>query len=83
MLQNDSSEDEIILVEDGASAESPEKIRITDKKVLNTSAEKESPVEESQAVPTSDSGAKLEKDEIEEDPGLDSEQEDPTGSLVN
>ncbi|KAK7580778.1 hypothetical protein V9T40_001407, partial [Parthenolecanium corni] len=79
----DSSEDEIILVEDSASSESPEKIRITDKKILNIPVEKESPTEESQIVFTSDtSGGKSDKDEIEEDPGLDSEQEDPTGLIT-
>lgn len=72
------------MVEDSASSESPEKIRITDKKILNIPVEKESPTEESQIVFTSDtSGGKSDKDEIEEDPGLDSEQEDPTGSLDN
>lgn len=84
LLQTDSSEDEIIFVEEGVSSESPEKIRITDKKILNIPVEKESPVEECPTVFTSDtSGGKSDKDEIEEDPGLDSEQEDSTGSLVS
>lgn len=83
-FQTDSSEDEVILVDDSPASESAEKVRIVEKKVLNVSGDKESSTEKSPILLTSDtSGGKSDREEIEDDPGLDSEQEDPTGSFFH
>lgn len=78
----DSSEDDVIVLDDSPIPDALLNTR-SEKKMLNIQVDKESSTEDEPAVIFigDDSNQKSEKDEVEDDGGLDSEQDDPTGSF--
>ncbi|XKL67472.1 hypothetical protein PGB90_002963 [Kerria lacca] len=76
----DSSEDDVIVLDDSPIPDALLNTR-SEKKMLNIQVDKESSTEDEPAVIFigDDSNQKSEKDEVEDDGGLDSEQDDPTG----
>lgn len=85
----DTSEDDVIIIDESdstSSEQTPEKPK-SERKILNVQipGEKPSSSDEPGLVLTGDesTGGKSEKEEVEDDTGLDSEQDDPTGNKIS
>ncbi|XP_065200529.1 lysine-specific histone demethylase 1A isoform X2 [Planococcus citri] len=82
----ETSEDDVIIIDESdstSSEQTPEKPR-SERKILNVQIPSEKPSSSSDEpsvifIGDESAGGKSEKEEIEEDAGLDSEQDDPTG----